>query len=197
MPLPQAEKVGHSFPPQPLLLLRSPLPPSQGIGSIGPQTEKPVKKAPGLTFHPLHAEHPPHLPCEDGHLSLFTLLAQHLSPLQQLLVPCPRGGKVVDQEVDIFRYLSPCSKNPPEKECSWAWTGPTTPSGTPPQRVSMVLAFSVYSLSREEARLSTSLVVARGYFLVFVGTCLYFLVILVFLGSFWFFLVLFCTVWFI
>ena len=115
MPLPQAEKVGHSFPPHPLLLLRSPLPPSQGIGSIGPQTEKPVKKAPGLTFHPLHAEHPPHLPCEDGHLSLFTLLAQPLSPLQQLLVPCPRGGKVVDQEVDIFRYLSPCSKNPPEK----------------------------------------------------------------------------------
>ena len=111
MPLPQAEKVGHSFPPHPLLFLRSPLPPSQGTRSTGTQTAKPVKQASGLASHSLDAEHPPHLPCEDGHLCLFTPLAQPLSSLQQLLVPCPRGGKVMDKEVNILRCPSPCSRS--------------------------------------------------------------------------------------
>ena len=115
MPLPQAEKVGHSFPPQPLLLLRSPLPPSQGSGSTSTQSAKPVEQAPSLASHPLCAEHPPHLPREDGHLSLLTPPAPPWSSLQQLLVFCPRGGKIVGQDVNIFRSLSPCSKDPPAK----------------------------------------------------------------------------------
>ena len=115
MSLPQADKVGHSFPSQPLLLMRNPLPPSQGSRSTSTQTAESFDQAPSLASHSFDAEHPPHLPCEDGHLSLFTSLAPSLSPLQQLLVPCPRGGKVVGQEVNIFRCLSPCSKDPPAK----------------------------------------------------------------------------------
>ena len=112
MSLPQADKVGHSFPSQPLLLMRNPLSPSRGSRSTSTQTAESCDQAPSLASHPLNAEHPPHLPCEDGHLSLFTPFAPPLSTFQQLLVPCPRGGKVMDvQEVNILRCLYLCSRS--------------------------------------------------------------------------------------
>ena len=100
MSLPQADKVGHSFPSQPLLLMRNPLPPSQGSRSTSTQTAESFDQAPSLASHPFDAEHPPHLPREDGHPSLFTPFALPLSSFQQLLVTCPRGGKVMDKEVN-------------------------------------------------------------------------------------------------
>ena len=83
------------------------MPPSQGSGSTSTQTAKLVEQAPGLASHPLDAEHPPHLPREDGHLGLFTPFAPPLSSFQRLLVlvPCPKGGKVMDQEVNILMPL--------------------------------------------------------------------------------------------
>ena len=111
MSLPQADKVGHSFPSKPLLLMRNPLPPSRGRGSTSTWTAESFDQAPSLASHPLDAEHPPHLPHEDDHLSLFTPFAPPLSSFQQLLVHCPRGGKVMDQEVNILRCLSPCSRS--------------------------------------------------------------------------------------
>ena len=111
MSLHQADKVGHSFPSKPLLLVINPLPPSRGWGSTSTWTAKSFDQAPSLASHPLDAEHPPHLPHEDDHLSLFTPFAPPLSSFQQLLVHCPRGGKVMDQEVNILRCLSPCSRS--------------------------------------------------------------------------------------
>ena len=111
MSLHQADKVGHSFPSKPLLLMRNPLPPSRGRGSTSTWTAESFDQAPSLASHPLDAEHPPHLPHEDDHLSLFTPFAPPLSSFQQLLVHCPRGGKVMDQEVNILRCLSPCSRS--------------------------------------------------------------------------------------
>ena len=113
MSLPQADKLGHSFPSQPLLLVRSPLPPSWGSRSTSTQKAESFDQAPSLASHPLDAEHPPHLPREDGHLGVFTPFAPPLPSFQQLLVlvPCPRGGKVMDQGVNILRCLSPCSRS--------------------------------------------------------------------------------------
>jgi len=119
MSLPQADKLGHSFPSQPLLLVRSPLPPSWGSTSTSTQKVESFDQAPSLASQPLDAEHPPHLPREDGHPSLFTPFAPPLPSFQQLLVlvPCPRGGKVMDQKVDILRCLSPCSRSLFKLDC--------------------------------------------------------------------------------
>ena len=119
MSLPQADKVGHSFPSKPLLLMRNPLPPSRGRGSTSTWTAESFDQAPSLASHPLDAEHPPHLPHEDDHLSLFTPFAPPLSSFQQLLVPCPRGGKVMDHEVNILRCLSPSQV--PQPTCFWTF----------------------------------------------------------------------------
>ena len=77
-----------------------------------PKTSHPVEEAPSLASDSLNTQHPSYLPSVDGHLRLLAPLVPPPPSVQLLLVLDSRGGEVFDQNVDIFRSLAPCPKDP-------------------------------------------------------------------------------------
>ena len=138
MTLPQAEKMGLTFSPQPQLLLCCPFSPPHSSCRPSTQSSPSVEEASDFTSHPLNTEQSPNLPSVNSHLSLLAPLVPHSPPFQLLLVLNPVHGQVLHQDVNILRASPHAPKTHLRsggKDTNLVSTDPATPSGTPPNSI--------------------------------------------------------------
>ena len=108
----EAEEMGLSLSPQPLLFPFSPLTPLGCCSCAITKATQAVKQAPCLAPDTFHTEKPPHLPRVNRYLSLLAPLVPPPTTLKLLLFPCTGGGQLLDQGVNVLGHFSPCSKHP-------------------------------------------------------------------------------------